>query len=76
MTTVEIANETLDVALVLSGCFVVGLFKLGVADKGFAVFAPISRLSFISESIHTSNGYRFVFTVDFQYSDMIITTWT
>lgn len=41
MATVEIAKEALDVALMLCSCFVVGLFKLGVADKSFAVFAPV-----------------------------------
>ena len=41
----EIPQESFEIALVLGCCFVVGFFKLGVADKGFAVFAPVFRLN-------------------------------
>lgn len=40
----EVSQEAFDVALVLGRGVMVGFFELGVADKGFAVLAPIFRL--------------------------------
>ena len=44
MPFVKIAQESFEIALVLWCCLVIGLFKFGVADEGFAVFAPVLRL--------------------------------
>lgn len=40
MIAVEVSQEALEVALMLGGSIVVGFFEFGVADVGFAVFAP------------------------------------
>lgn len=48
MATVKIAKETFDVALVLGACLVIGLLKLGVTNKGLAVFAPVLGLWIVS----------------------------
>ena len=70
MPFVEIAQESFEIALVLGRCVVVGFFKLGVADKGFAVFAPVFRLDRHSQQTKDSSS-QYVPTVDFQYSDMV-----
>lgn len=41
MATVQISKEAFDVALMLGGCFMVCLLKLGVADEGLTVLAPV-----------------------------------
>lgn len=40
----EVSQEALEVSLMFGGGFVVGFFEFGVADVGFAVFAPVFRL--------------------------------
>lgn len=45
MAAVEVSKETLDVALMLGGGFVVGFLEFGVPDEGFAMFAPVLGLS-------------------------------
>lgn len=37
----KVPQKSFEVALVLGRCFVVGLLELGVANKGFAMFAPV-----------------------------------
>ncbi len=44
MPFVKVPQESFKIALVFRCCFVIVLFELGVADKGFAVFAPVLRL--------------------------------
>lgn len=68
MATVQIAKEALDVALMLGGCFMVGLFKFGVTNKGFTMLAPVFGLP--RRSVYWCGGGMLVRTVDFQYSDM------
>ena len=45
MSPVEVSKEAFEVALVLGGGLVVLFFELGVANEGFAIFAPILGLS-------------------------------
>ena len=56
MPFVEVPQESFEIALVLRCCFVVGLFELGVADKGFAVFAPVLRLHKVGQWRYTTGG--------------------
>lgn len=44
MPFVKVPQESFEITLVLGRCFVIGLFELGVADEGFAVFAPVFGL--------------------------------
>ena len=44
MPFVKVPQESFEIALVFGCCFVIGLFELGVTDKGFAVLAPVLRL--------------------------------
>lgn len=44
MAAVEVTQKSLDAALVLGGGVVVGFFEFGIADEGFAVFAPVFGL--------------------------------
>ena len=41
MAAMQVPEEALDGALVLAGGFMVLFFDFGVADVGFAVFAPV-----------------------------------
>ena len=49
----------------------IGLFELGVADKGFAVFAPVFGLKKGWSDHKAVERGRSLPTVDFQYSDMV-----
>jgi len=66
----EISEETFEVALVLGSGFVICLFYLGVADKGFAMLAPVFGLPRPSQNNASLREYKDLQTVDFQYSDI------
>lgn len=57
MPFVKIPQESFEIALVLGRCFVVGLFELGVANIGFAVFAPVFRLDKDGQCTYTLGGF-------------------
>ena len=69
MSFVKIAQKPLEITLVFGCCLVISLFELGVADKSFAVFAPVFRLEKWSVKALVWS-VRIVHTVDFQYSDI------
>ena len=49
MASMKISYESLDIALMLWSCFVIGSLEFGVADEGLAMFAPILRLQIDSQ---------------------------
>ena len=57
MPFVKVSQESFEIALVFGRCFMVGLFKLGVANKGFAVFAPVFRLEKDGQRRYTFGGF-------------------
>ncbi len=69
MSFVKIPQKPLEITLVFGCCLVISLFELGVADKGFAVFAPVFWLETWSVKALVWS-VRIVPTVDFQYSDI------
>lgn len=69
MPAVELSYESLEIALVFWCGFVRCLFKLGVANVGFAMFAPVFGLSRMSVNAQGANVMTL--TVDFQYSDIV-----
>jgi len=71
VVSVEIAQRSLDVVLVLWCGFVLLLLELCVADVSFAELAPVLWLRWLlagGEAI----GQGVMLTVDFQYSDMAV----
>lgn len=72
MVPVQTAEEALEVTLMARGGFVVASLELGVADVGFAVFAPVFGL--IECLVQGNTASRVMvswLTVDFQYSDIL-----
>ena len=57
MPFVKVPQESFEIALVLGRCFVVGPFELSVANKGFAVFAPIFWLYKHGQCRYTIGGF-------------------
>lgn len=73
MTTVEVAQETLDYSLMFGTGIMIGFFELGVFDKGFAVLAPVFGLERrVSDESEGDKSGRRERTVDFQYSDILL----
>ena len=61
MPFVEVTQESFKIALVLRCCFVVGLFELGIANKGFAVFTPVLRLHKDGQCRYTFGGFMYAY---------------
>lgn len=73
MTTVEIAQETLDISLMFGTGIMVCFFEFGVFDKRFTVLAPIFWLQKqVSDECKNYRSGRRERTVDFQYSDILL----
>ena len=53
MPFVKVPQESFEIALMLGCCLVIGFFEFGIADEGFAMFAPVFRLCKDSKYKHS-----------------------